>query len=191
MASIRLRKAFHYPNDSDDDEHSREELDEEEQDRMIDQLKMLNNRRNSKYSVFFAAIPFLSSFTNVPPILSESSSLCERCLSFVSILSLLATAYTMKFLPFHRPDSRGKIPIMAVDARTRVQWCLLPMNAIICTLLALTYALCPRAESWLIIQPITYLVPGAMFVAVLIARKVMLSVDLKELEDLRYTYKGA
>lgn len=30
-----------------------------------------------------------------------------------------------------------------------------------------------------------------MFAAVLVARKVMLSVDLKTLENLRYEYKGA
>ncbi|KAJ6164309.1 hypothetical protein N7470_002981 [Penicillium chermesinum] len=40
-------------------------------------------------------------------------------------------------------------------------------------------------------REILYLVPGAMFAAVLLARRVMLSVDLSALKDLQYDYKGA
>lgn len=48
MAAVRLRKAFRYPEESDDD---REELDEEEQDRVIQQLQQQNEARNAQYSV--------------------------------------------------------------------------------------------------------------------------------------------
>ncbi|GKZ47895.1 hypothetical protein AbraIFM66951_011470 [Aspergillus brasiliensis] len=56
MATARLRRAFRYPDDSGDDEHSREELDEEEQERVIEQLKSLNEKRNSEYSVNISPI---------------------------------------------------------------------------------------------------------------------------------------
>ena len=49
MAAVRLRKAFRYPEDSDD--NSREELDEEEQERVIRQLQLQNDARNSQYNV--------------------------------------------------------------------------------------------------------------------------------------------
>lgn len=48
MAAVRLRKAFRYPEESDDD---REELDEEEQERVIQQLQQQNESRNAQYSV--------------------------------------------------------------------------------------------------------------------------------------------
>jgi hypothetical protein len=47
MAAVRLRKAFRYPEESDE----REELDEEEQERVIDQLQSQNDARNAQYSV--------------------------------------------------------------------------------------------------------------------------------------------
>lgn len=48
MAALRLRKAFRYPEDSDED---REELDEEEQEQVIQQLQRQNDARNAQYSV--------------------------------------------------------------------------------------------------------------------------------------------
>ncbi|PYI10385.1 hypothetical protein BO78DRAFT_306178 [Aspergillus sclerotiicarbonarius CBS 121057] len=191
MASARLRKAFRYPDDSSDDERGREELDEEEQERVIDRLKALNEKRNSEYSIVFAAIPLFSSYAFVASILSGSSGLYERCLSLFGILSLLATAYTMRCLPLQRPDPKGKRPMTRSNTIVRVQRYLLPLNAVMCVLLALIYASQSTTESRLGIQPITYLVPGAMFATVLVARQVMLSVDLKTLENLRYEYKGA
>lgn len=45
---MRLRKAFRYPDESEDE---REELDEEEQERVIQQLQRQNEARNAQYSV--------------------------------------------------------------------------------------------------------------------------------------------
>jgi hypothetical protein len=47
MAAVRLRKAFRYPEESDE----REELDEEEQEKVIEQLQSQNDARNAQYSV--------------------------------------------------------------------------------------------------------------------------------------------
>jgi hypothetical protein len=48
MAAVRLRKAFRYPEDSDE---NREELDEEEQEQLIEQLHRQNHARNAQYHV--------------------------------------------------------------------------------------------------------------------------------------------
>lgn len=48
MAAVRLRKAFRYPEES---EGEREELDEEQQERVIEQLQRQNDARNAQYSV--------------------------------------------------------------------------------------------------------------------------------------------
>lgn len=48
MAAVRLRKAFRYPEDSEED---RQELDEEEQEQVIQRLQRQNDTRNSQYSV--------------------------------------------------------------------------------------------------------------------------------------------
>lgn len=48
MAAVRLRKAFRYPEDSDE---NREELDEEEQEQLIEQLQRQNHARNAQYHV--------------------------------------------------------------------------------------------------------------------------------------------
>ncbi|PWY93830.1 hypothetical protein BO94DRAFT_615379 [Aspergillus sclerotioniger CBS 115572] len=208
MASARLRRAFRYPNDSNDDEHGREDLDEEglrcqlkrdissdddtdgltEQEQVIDRLRALSEKRNSEYSIIFAVIPLFSIYAFSASFLSGSSALYERCLSLLSVLSLLATAYTMRYFPLQRPGPKGKRPMMRSSTIFSIQRYLLPLNTAICVFLALIYVM---TESRLDIQPIMYLVPGAMFATVLVARKVMLSVDFKALENLRYEYKGA
>ncbi|KAL5050202.1 hypothetical protein BDW71DRAFT_121948 [Aspergillus fruticulosus] len=96
MASARLRKAFRYPDSGDDD--VREELDEEEQERVIKILKTQNEERDSQYSLIFAAIPLLSTIIFVPSLLTPATlALSVRFLSLLGTLSLLATAYTINF----------------------------------------------------------------------------------------------
>lgn len=46
--AVRLRKAFRYPEELDE----REELDEEEQERVIEQLQNQNDTRNAQYTVY-------------------------------------------------------------------------------------------------------------------------------------------
>jgi len=70
MAAVRLRKAFQYPEESDE----REELDEEEQERVIEQLQSQNDARNAQYSVHM--FPIYSSFNAKFSRLSSRHSLC-------------------------------------------------------------------------------------------------------------------
>ncbi|KAL2863042.1 uncharacterized protein BJX67DRAFT_268362 [Aspergillus lucknowensis] len=190
MASARLRKAFRYPEDSSDDD-GRGELDEEEQERVIRHLQQQNDKRNAEYGLVFAAIPLLSTVFLLPSLLSPAGiGFSTRIYSLLSILSLLATAYTMKYIPPQRPDPKGKRPIRNPDLMMYVRRFIIPGNAAICVLLGLVY-LFSSGGSPPGHLPVAYLVPGALLMIVLLARHAMVSVDLKPLEDLRYEYKGA
>ncbi|PYH83521.1 hypothetical protein BO82DRAFT_279610 [Aspergillus uvarum CBS 121591] len=212
MASARLRRAFRYPDDLEDDEYAREELDEEglhrgrlayslrrlnftnrpaEQERVIQALKLFNDRRNSEYSIIFAAIPLLSAAIYLPPMLSSSSATIDRCVALVSVLSLLATAHSMRYLPHRRRDNKSKGHMMDSNGHTQAQQLLPLINAASCILLVLIRLKFSSKESWFSTELITSSVPGAMLATVWVARRVMLSVDIKDLETLRYNYKGA
>ncbi|KAL4755107.1 hypothetical protein BDW72DRAFT_54110 [Aspergillus terricola var. indicus] len=189
MASARLRKAFRYPVDSGDDD-AREELDEEEQERVIEVLKSQNEERDSQYSLVFAAIPLLSAIIFVSSLLTPATlDLSVRVLSLLGTLSLLATAYTIKYVPLQRPDPKGKRPMRPLDLRERVRKYIIPCNAAICALLVMAYFF--RSGTSAGNHPVAYLVPAASLTIILIVRQVMASVDLESLEDLRYEYKGA
>ncbi|KAL4813039.1 hypothetical protein BDW67DRAFT_116867 [Aspergillus spinulosporus] len=182
MASARLRKAFRYPIDSGDDD-AREELDEEV-------LRSQNEERDSQYSLVFAAIPLISTTIFVSSLLTPATlDLSVRFLSLLGTLSLLATAYTIKYVPLQRPDPKGKRPIRALNLRERVRKYIIPCNAAICALLGMAYFF--RLGTSAGTHPVAYLVPAASLTIILIVRQVMASVDLESLENLRYDYKGA
>ncbi|KAL4870626.1 hypothetical protein BDV12DRAFT_165502 [Aspergillus spectabilis] len=189
MASARFRKAFRYPDDSGDGD-AREELDEEEQERVIKYLKTQNEERDLQYSLVFSAIPLLSTIVFIPSLLPlKDLGLFTRFLSLSSILSLLATAYTMKYVPLQRSDPKGKRPIRDPDLAAHVRKYIIPGNSGICVFLGLAYLSSSAASPG--IQPVAYLVPAALLATIMIVRQVMMSVDLRPLEDLRYEYKGA
>ncbi|KAL2816161.1 hypothetical protein BJX63DRAFT_430448 [Aspergillus granulosus] len=192
MASARLRKAFRYPDDDDDDDDdARVELDEEEQERVIQHLQQQNDKRNSEYSLMFSAIPLVSTVVFLPSLLSSDSlGFTRRLYSFLGIASLLATAYTMKYIPPMHPDPKGKRPIRNPDLTAHVRRFLIPGNSAVCVLLGLVY-LFSSGSSSLGIQPTAYLVPAALLITVLLVRQIMISVDLGPLDELRYEYKGA
>ncbi|KOC11329.1 hypothetical protein AFLA70_126g002421 [Aspergillus flavus AF70] len=186
MAAARLRKAFRYPDNLGDGEHEREELDEEEQELVIEHLRAQNDKRDAEYTVTFAAIPLLSVSIFIPSVFQQDSGLQERFLSFLGILSLISTAYIMMHF---RSDPKGKGSMRSSGILTHIRKFLLPINTAICGLLLVVWLFSlvePPSDR----QPKAYIVPGGMLAIIMLARKVMLSVDLKHLEDLRYGYKG-
>ncbi|KAJ5578959.1 hypothetical protein N7450_007826 [Penicillium hetheringtonii] len=185
MAAVRLRKAFRYPEESDDD---REEMDEEEQERVIQQLQQQNESRNAQYSLVFTAIPLFSTLVFLSLLRAGGAS--ERMLSFLSIISLLATAYTMRSAPLYR-DLKGKKPLSPRNERLEmIHTALIPLNGAVCTLLALIYVIFLDGDSFHI-NPAFYLIPGVMLMIIILAKHTMLEVDLATLKDLQYEYKGA
>ncbi|KAL2010170.1 hypothetical protein VTN00DRAFT_5977 [Thermoascus crustaceus] len=197
MAAARLRRTFRYPEDTDDNNEGREELDDEEQEKVIKELQMQNEKRNAEYTLAFAIIPLVSAAAFLPAMLSSSATAYQRTLHFLSIVSLLATAYIMRYIPLrqlNRKKGQQGLLIREVEEDSSTPFFrkhLISANAAFCALLALASCLIGSSEQSDDIQWIPYLVPGAILGTVLVARKVMASVDVGQLEDLRYEYKGA
>ncbi|EEH37068.2 hypothetical protein PAAG_07486 [Paracoccidioides lutzii Pb01] len=193
MAALNLRRTFRYP-DSESENETREELDEEEQEAVIQKLLRQDEERNTQYTLIFTTIPLVSTLLYLPSFISSSSTASRRFLCLLSIASLFSTAYIMRYLRIERTDRKGKRPLRDIEAEQGpliVRQYLSPANTFICAVLSVTaYVLQsqPYAEDmfW-----IFCLVPGIVFLLVWVSRNIMLSVDIKELEGLRYEYKGA
>lgn len=153
--------------------------------------------------MIFTALPLLAATVFVSSVLSASSQ-AERLFSLLGLASLLTTAYIMKYSPL-QPDRKGKKPVTFHTERiARLHAALVPGNTAICLLLAVVYFTTGSSYG---IQPVVYLIPGGkslprlgdiesdhvivMLAVILLAQKVMLSVDLASLKDLQYEYKGA
>ncbi|PGH07955.1 hypothetical protein AJ80_07936 [Polytolypa hystricis UAMH7299] len=190
-ASTRIRKTFRYP-ESDHEDGGRDGMDEEEQEKMIEHLKRHNEERNAQYTLGFTVLPLIFALIYVPALLSSNSTGSERLLYIFSIASLLSTGYMMRLIPLKPVDPKGKRRMRDVDPiHEALQKHLPSANAAICGLLAITAYLIRdtgrmHAAPWLLC-----VAPGIVFLITQIARRTMLSVDIKELEGLRYDYKGA
>lgn len=105
--------------------------------------------------VVFAAIPLLSIIVFVPSLLSSHAlGVSTRFLSLISIISLLATTYTIKYVPPQRPDPKGKRPVRHPDLVRRY---IIPGNSGISAFLVLVYFI--SSEASIGAQPVVYLVP--------------------------------
>lgn len=145
-------------------------------------------------------IPLLTAVVFVIPVFSASPT--ERFFALLSIVSLATTAGIMRSSPLQR-DRKGKKPISAQDERRAWIRPLVPANIVACAVLAV-YCLSGRSS---VARPMLYLMPAGayfyllgdlgsqcgtvMLATILLAREVMLSVDLAPLKDLQYEYKGA
>ncbi|PGG97976.1 hypothetical protein AJ79_09031 [Helicocarpus griseus UAMH5409] len=197
MASVKLRRTFRYP-DSDSENETREELDEEEQEAMIQKLLRQDEKRNHQYTLIFTAIPLVSTLLYLPSIIFLASTGPQRICCLLSITSLLSTAYIMKYLRLERPDRKGKRPMRDIGAEQQagplgalLERYIGPVNISICSILAITAYVGNGTNRLEDMFWILCLVPGVVFFLVWVCRKIMISVDVKELEGLRYEYKGA
>ncbi|PGG98316.1 hypothetical protein GX51_06878 [Blastomyces parvus] len=189
MAS--LRRTFRYP-DSESENETRDGLDEQEQEEVIQELLRRDEDRNAQYRLMFTALPLASAFLYLPYILSSTWS--GRLFCLLSITSLISTAYMMKYFRLERPDPKGKRPIRDTEAEQGpmiVRQHLSTANTVICALLSVIAFYAANQTSQADIFWALYLVPGVVFLLVWVSRRIMVSVDIKELEGLRYEYKGA
>jgi len=192
LTSLRLRRTFRYPEESDNDDGTREELDEEEQDAIVQDLRQRDEQGNAQYKLAFTILPLITTGAFLPLIGSPGSSASQKLLCFLSISSLLFTSYVMRSTRLQKPDLKGKQPMGTVEAHNGgIKHHLSSLNAGVCVFLFVTaYLLRFRNDGndslWIL-----YLVPGVVFQIAFLARKAMLSVDIGELEALQYEYKGA
>ncbi|ORY03943.1 hypothetical protein BCR34DRAFT_492009 [Clohesyomyces aquaticus] len=93
MATTRLRRTFRYP--TDDSDEPIEGLDEQDQDALIASLSTHDTTTTSLYTHILLSLPIFPALFYLSRLTSPSTLPG----SFFSIASLLATAYTLYFLP--------------------------------------------------------------------------------------------
>ncbi|KAL8643411.1 MAG: hypothetical protein Q9226_008398, partial [Calogaya cf. arnoldii] len=101
MSAATSRKPFAYPDEGEAGMELPEHLDEEEQEKLIAQLEEEDEKRDTFFKRIFLTIPLVSATAFLPPLFS-ASSIRGRLSSFLSISSLLCTAYTL----FRQPETK-------------------------------------------------------------------------------------
>lgn len=192
MATARLRKTFQYPTDNSDEDDTPRDLDEEEQEKLIKKLREEDDERNEEYKRIFLAIPTISATSYIPALIM-SRLLQAKIISVLSMTSLLATAYTLVFVPHTRPASskKGSSRRQLATEPGPVHQYIGYLNGGLSLLIGLN-AISFKDKGgvhegfWLLC-----FLPIVSFSIIMLARRLMLSVDVDELEDLKYKYKGA
>jgi len=192
MASPRLRKTFQYPSDADSEDEPTD-LDEQEQEELITSLHTRDESSNLFYQRAFLSLPLLSTLVYLPALVFALPAR-QVLLAFLSISSLLCTAYILHFIPpraASNPDSKGKRPLFRTQAHPDgpIEEYLPWLNAALSSIMALAAVLAWRKG--LLDEALRNALPAAVFVVVVIARRQMAPLDIAELERLRYEYKGA
>lgn len=168
-----------------------------EQEELIKDLETRNLSSNQRYTKAFLAIPLLSIIPYLLTILRPQTSL----LSILSIPSLLSSAYILYYFPhdltgipfldnLHKKgvSNTRKLPGLGdVVDRGPLERYLAMMNAALCGLLTLGSLLLKRDSGF---QGFG-LLPGAVFITILVAKYMMAQVDVDDLQRLKYGFKGA
>ncbi|KAF2117553.1 hypothetical protein BDV96DRAFT_611310 [Lophiotrema nucula] len=94
MATTRLRKTFQYPTD-DEDAEMEEGMDEQDQEELISKLSTRDTSSTNLYTQLLLILPLSPVLLYIPQIFDVSLSVP----SILAIASLLASAYTLYFLP--------------------------------------------------------------------------------------------
>lgn len=100
MAAQRLRKAFKYPSESDDDDAVEAGMDEQDQANLISTLSSHDASVTHTYTLLLLVLPLAPILLYIPRLFRLSTLLP----SVLAITSLLASAYTLYFLPLPPQD---------------------------------------------------------------------------------------
>ncbi|KAF2872480.1 hypothetical protein BDV95DRAFT_492341 [Massariosphaeria phaeospora] len=220
MASTRLRRTFHYPTDSEDDDAVEEGMDEQDQEELISKLSTHDTSSTRLYMRILLVLPLAPILLYLPRLVNPSTFLP----SLVAISTFLATAYTLYFLPLppvrvtvtntaalkSDPSRKGKsisrdshglraaaqtpdrpaVPYVSNETADLLARYIVTVNGVVCMLLAVAELW--RGKEWKegIMIGGGY-VPGTVLAVVLWARRELRVVDLGELEKLRYRGKSS
>lgn len=168
-----------------------------EQEELITKLETQNDTRNAQIRLAFVVLPLLLIapcayflLSIAPPTLFRTSVLYV----LLGTTSLGSSAYMVAYIRI--ASSKQSDAHESIDSSTGgpVEHYLELLNGGICAiLLYAAFVLWMRSDtgdgvgSWAAVL----CVPGAMFGIVLLVRREMASVDVEELKELRYGYKGA
>ncbi|KAF1849831.1 uncharacterized protein K460DRAFT_399940 [Cucurbitaria berberidis CBS 394.84] len=116
MAAQRLRKTFKYPSESDDEDAVEAGMDEQDQAHLISSLSSHDTSATHTYTLALLVLPLAPTILYLPRLFSLSTIIP----SVVAIASLLATAYTLYFLPLPpvEPDVDGSSANTKTGARS-------------------------------------------------------------------------
>ncbi|PSN64008.1 hypothetical protein BS50DRAFT_576634 [Corynespora cassiicola Philippines] len=216
--AARLRRTFQYPSESDDEDAVEAGMDEQDQETLISNLSTKDTSSTRSYTALLLVLPLAPILLYTPRLFAASTLLP----SLAAILSLLASAYTLYFLPlppiqvtiFDASDLKGKrgaagkaisrdaqgrkaeeaerkpVPYLSEEAVELVARYIVPVNAALCAALALMEVWQGREWSEGVTIGGGY-VPGVIMMVVMFARRELRTVDLGELEKLRYRSKGS
>ncbi|KAL9129092.1 MAG: hypothetical protein Q9217_002364 [Psora testacea] len=188
MAPARLRETFRYLADNSDNDDIPLELDEEEQEKLIHKLREEDEKHNEQYKKrFFLAIPTIAAAAFAPALLA-SRLFQVKLVCLFSMTSLVASAYILAFVPNTKYDAGdgllSRLERLAHSKREPLQQYLSLLNGGLSLLLSFSaYSLKGKhgvhEGFWLLC-----FLPVAVFSIIMLARRLMLSVDVGELEKL-------
>lgn len=197
VASTRLRKTFRYGGDSDNDLEP-DALDEEEQEKIIEDLQARNARSNEQFKLYFLALPTLSIIPYVPLLFTT-----QKLFALMSITSLAGTTYLLHALPPGKtgiefiderdagPAQRKQRISMSSNTRGPILRYLPFLNLFLAGfVLLLGFVAGFKLADQQHVQLLKYL-PLAIYLFTVIVKIVMGGVDVGELKELKYDYKGA
>lgn len=104
MAATRLRRTFHYPSDTDDDDAVEDGLDAQDRETVLSNLTTQDTKTTSFYTAVLLALPLLPIVFYIPLLFGIYTIIP----SLAAIASLLASAYTLYFLAL--PPASTKPP---------------------------------------------------------------------------------
>ncbi|KAF2441798.1 hypothetical protein P171DRAFT_366171 [Karstenula rhodostoma CBS 690.94] len=210
-AATRLRRTFQYPSESDDEDAVEAGMDEQDQATLLTTLSTHDTRTTSTYTHLLLVLPLLPIVLYIP-LLFHLSTLPAAGLA---IPSLLASAYTLYFLPLpplrisvsHVADlqsptsarskpkpteakaERRPVPYISEGTAEVVARYIVFANGALCAVLAVAEVLQGRAWGEGMTVRGGYL-PGLVFTVVMFARRELRAVDMSELERLQYQSKS-
>ncbi|KAF2745712.1 hypothetical protein M011DRAFT_446990 [Sporormia fimetaria CBS 119925] len=214
MATTRLRRTFRYPADSDDEDAVEEGMDERDQEELITSLSSHDTSSTKLYTQLLLLLPLLPALLYLPRLFAFRTILP----SLAAIASLLASAYTLYFLPLppvspssstaqHKgkatardrvtgaksfsfiPQESQPVPYLSPETADLLRQYMIPVNAALCAILCITELAQRRSWGEGMMIGGGY-VPGFVLTFILWARRELRVVDLGELERLRYRTKG-
>ena len=200
-ASARLRKTFQYPDDEDD--ITRDDLDEEEQEKLIDTIQKEDASQNAQIILVFSILPLTVVLPFFLFVLSANANRSHRLLCVLSISSLLASGYTMRFVPLPKDNvkrsrkTNQRLGVRVPESDGPIEEYLPVLNGVLSGLLAVAGVMLrgrhDHVEGLASIFWVFLFVPAVMWVMVMVGRNSMGEVGegVRELSGMKYDYKGA
>ncbi|KAJ8112969.1 hypothetical protein OPT61_g4791 [Boeremia exigua] len=212
MAATRLRKTFHYPDSSDDEDTVEAGMDAQDQETLLTTLQTHDTTSTHLYTLLLLIFPASIALLTLPGLFGLSTF----APSALALVSLAATAYTLYFLPLParsvglivdgervsagkgrgvggyalgtgasaQQGERREVPWLSEEIQELLARYIVPVNGGVCGLLAVLELFQGREWREGMMIGGGYL-PGLVLTVLLWARRELRAVDMGELQRLR------